>query len=152
MAVAEFVHDINYPNKGITLTDIAETLLAHERVTQLLPKILEAAIEGLNVEKIVIRLDDAKEGSLYEKFVIEIYSTYQKDIQRHVIGAVTAMTGVTVPEEYQTLVSLLILLVIFYGANWIYKKVNPKKESSGTTINGHYNTILNITAERGTLV
>src|SRR5713101_5662200 len=103
VAVASFVHDVSYPNQGITLTDIAETLLAHERVIQLLPKLLEAAIAGLNIEKIVIRLDDAKEGSLFEKFVIEIYSTYQKDIQRRVVGAVMAMTGVTVPEEYQTL-------------------------------------------------
>lgn len=147
MAVAVFAHDVSYPNnKGITLTEIAETLLAHERVVGLLPKILEASIEGLTIEKIVIRLDDAREGSLFEKFVVEIYSNYQSDIQRHVIGAVTAMTGVMIPDQYQPLVTLLILLVIFYGANWVYRKVNPKKEASGTTINGNYNTILNVTA------
>lgn len=149
LARATFVHEVGYPNnKGITLTDIAETLLAHERIVALLPKILESAIDGFTVEKIVVRLSDAQEGSLFEKFVVEIYSNYQKDIQKNVIEAVTAMTGVTIPDQYQPLVTLLILLVIFYGANWVYRKVNPKKESSGTTINGNYNTILNVTASR----
>lgn len=148
LALATFVHDVSYPtNKGITLTDIADTLLAHERVVALLSKILEAAIDGFTVEKIVVRLDEAQEGSLFEKFVVEIYSNYQKDIQKNVIGAVTAMTGVTIPDQYQPLVTLLILLVIFYGANWVYRKVNPKKEATGTTINGNYNTILNVTAD-----
>lgn len=147
LALATFVHDVGYPNnKGITLSDIADTLLAHERVIALIPKILEAAIEGFPVEKIVVRLDDAQEGSLFEKFVVEIYSNYQKDIQRNVIGAVTAMTGVTIPDEYQSLVTLLILAVMFYGANWVFRKVNPKKDATGTVISGNYNTVLNITA------
>jgi hypothetical protein len=54
------------------------------------------------------------------------------------------MTGVQVPPELQPLITLLILLVIFYGAVWIYRKLHPRDD--GKSIQGDYNTILNITA------
>lgn len=143
---AKFIHRVEYPdNHGITLPDIAELLLAHDRIIKIIPIILQKSLDGFSIEKIEISLVEAKEGSLLSEFAVQIWNQYQTDIQHKVIGAIESMTGVKIPEEYQALVTLLILLVVFYGAVWLYKKINPTKE--GTHIRGDYNTILNITAK-----
>jgi hypothetical protein len=148
MARAEFTHKVDYPdNKGITLTDIADVLLAHERAVRVLPIILERSIEGLKVEKIEIRLVEAESGSLFSEFVVIVWTTFQTNIQARVISTVEALTGAEVPKEYQTLLTLLILLVIFYGAVWVYRRIHAPKDGDGGHIHNQYNSLLHLTAE-----
>ncbi len=145
MASAHFQHRVEYPdNRGITLIEVAETLLAHDRVVRMLPSVIERAIPGLLIEKIDIVLTQAEEGSLFEDFGVLIWATYQKQITHAVDEAAMAMTGAPIPEEYKAIISFLILLLFLAGAVWLFSKFSSKKD--GVNIKGDYNTVLNITA------
>jgi hypothetical protein len=148
VAVAHFSHRLEYPdNHGITLTDIAELLLAHERAVKLIPIVLERSVSGLNVERIEITLVEAQEGSLVTEFAVKIFSEYQAQIESRVVRVVEALTGTPVAEQDKTLVTLLIILLFLMGATWVWKKFNPSNEGSGLHIQGDYNKVLNVTAE-----
>src|SRR5438046_2051176 len=100
VAVATFSHRLEYPdNHGITLTEIAELLLAHDRLASLLPTVLERLITGLRVERVEITLIEAEEGSLLTEFAIKVFSEYQEQIESRVIRVVEVLTGHAVADQ-----------------------------------------------------
>jgi hypothetical protein len=148
MGEQKFTHRVNYPdNHGITLVDIAETLLAHDRIIKLVPFVLEQSVDGLVIKNISIELSYAEEGSLLEQFVVTVFSVFQDNFSEKIVGVVEAMTGTDIPKEYEPIIALIILLLFFYGARWLYNKVH-KTSDGALNINGSYNNILQISAER----
>lgn len=150
MAEAVFRHEIEYPdNHGITLSEIAATLIAQEKLIPIALEALEKIYPGLSIEKVSIRFDYAQSGSLKEALYVAVLTTYQKDLERAVPALIEHLIGVRVPDEYKSLVSVLSILFLYFAAKTISDKITKGRADESTsapTIKGDYNTYINIAA------
>lgn len=143
----KFRHSIKYTNEQqFTLAEIADSLLAQDKLVRYLPKIISDAIPGLTVDGVKISLIDAETGSLKEEFLVSLFLAFQDDLQSEVTDLVEGLTGMAVPEKYDTIVTLIVILVVLYGAKFVYSKFRGDRENPAS-INGDYNNVLNITAD-----
>ena len=141
-------HVIEYTGEGrLSLSDIADALLAQETLVTYLPKIMEDTMPGLTVEKVRIYLKDAETGSLRKEFMIALVLAFQGDLNKEVAGGIKEMTGIEIIEKYQTVTTLLVILVALYGARFVYHKLRGKDAPPPASIQGDYNRVINITAK-----
>jgi hypothetical protein len=152
MPETTFRHELVYPdNHGITLSDIAATLIAHERLIPVAVEILERSFPGLQVEKVSINFDYARTGSLSEALFIAILAVYQKKIDETVPRMVEHLTGIQVPDDLKPILSIIIIILLYYGAKALFER-GGKKESAPPHIQGDYNTYINVAAAKMNLL
>lgn len=151
MSETIFRHEIEYPdNHGITLSKIAATLIAQEKLIPIALEALERIYPGLEIQKVTIRFDYALHGSLKEALFVAILTAYQKDLERSVPDLIEKLTGLHTPDEYRTLVSVLVVLFLYFSAKTISDKITkgkPDEKGSAPTIRGDYNTYINIASD-----
>lgn len=150
-----FKHSLTDPDSTRpTLTDIANTLIAHEKVARLIGEFLDKSLDGLTVERVNIDLCSAEIGSLYEHFLVALLVVYQKDFNKEVPEVIEALTGYKLDERFDTLVTVVLLLLLFWGARYITTRVTRKDAVHGASlpappaIQGDYNTYINIAADK----
>ena len=150
MAVITFQHGLFYPeNKEITLSDVAKTLIDHEKIINLLPEFLEKSIDNISIEHVKISLNEIKIGSLSESFFVALFIIFQKDLEREVPDMIESITGMGIPDEYDTVVTVLALILLFYGAQYVISRVKKKSaEIAAPNIFGNYNTYINIASSK----
>lgn len=153
MAEAVFQHRLEYPdNHGITLSEIAATLVAQEKLIPIAIEILEKIYPGLHVQNVKINFDYARYGSLQENLFVAILIVYQKDLDKAVPELIEKLTGLHVPDDYKTLVSVLTVILLYFGVKTLTEKLTNKKQDKKLeppTISGDYNTYINLAS--GTL-
>ncbi|WP_157619376.1 hypothetical protein [Skermanella stibiiresistens] len=158
MSESVFRHIIEYPdNDGITLSDIAATLVAHERMLPIVASILERSIDGLKIEKIDITIEKIQKGSLSEAFFVAIFAVFQKELDKEVPEVIERITGFSIDERYDTIVTVLFLIVLFYGSRLLFSRRGKSEDGSKLTstpfngvppaIEGNYNNYINIAAQ-----
>lgn len=153
MAEAVFPHYFDYPDaRNLSLPDIANSLLAQERLVRFAAEILEKSIDGLTIDKVIVRLEYASNGSLKEAFFVGLFATFQKDLEKATPEVIQSLTGYEVPEKYSTLVTVLVFVVAVYGAQYIIDRLKKKSEKPDalrpSAISGNYNTYISIAAEK----
>jgi hypothetical protein len=153
MAEASFKHSLIYPDvTRPTLSEIANTLVAHEKIGWLVADLLEELLDGVTVDRIEFNLDSVEIGSLWEHFFVAIFIIYQEELDKELPELIEALTGYKVSERYDTLVTVLVLLLLFWGVRHIQSRLQAKKSpaaSPGTpAVQGDYNTYINIAAEQ----
>jgi hypothetical protein len=144
-------HGLEYPdNHGITLSDVAATLLAHERLLPIVAELMESLTPGLAVENISIELDRLQSGSLSEAFFVAIFLAFQKDLETEVPEWVSSITGIEVSDRYDTIVTVLFIVALYAGVRLLLDRTK-KQESTGIPgvhFEGDYNTYVNIAADQ----
>lgn len=131
MPLARFPHGFEYPdNHGIPLSDIAATLIAHERMLPLVGELLEQLIPGVTVESVAIELDKVEQGSLSEAFFVAILVVFQKDLEREVPGLIESLTHTTIPDAYDTIVTVLFVALLYTGAKVLIERAKRSGEAS----------------------
>ena len=144
-------HSIEYTmEEGLSLGEIAESLLAQQALVDRLPIVLEAALPGVIVDHVKISLKEAEAGSLREEFLVAMFLAFQGDVEEEIVSVVQGLTGIEILDQHKTIVTLLVILVVLYGARIIYKKFvekSGKSDDGPSSIQGDYNTVLNIAAK-----
>jgi hypothetical protein len=144
-----FHHRVEYPdNDRIPLADVAATLIAYERMAPVLGQILEELHPGLEVEHITLSVNSIRSGSLSEALIVAVLATFQEDLTREVPEVIEALTGAQLPEKYDTLATVIFMLIVFFGARYLFEGGRKKKREVPPSIIGDYNTYVNIAAER----
>ncbi|HEV2557384.1 MAG TPA: hypothetical protein VGU45_02035 [Microvirga sp.] len=147
-----FPHALTYPdNEAPTLTDIAHTLIAHDKLAPLISEILEKSLDGVVIERIKVELRSIEIGSLYEHFWVAIFLVFQKQLEEEVPDLVESMTGLDISDRYDTLVTVLVLILMFYGASYLIRRLRQKDGTSEPPpphIQGNYNTYINIASSQ----
>jgi hypothetical protein len=151
LSEAVFIHRLDYPESDLyTLKDVANTLLAHEKIIKLVGQVLEKSVDGIEVRRIQIRLDKVEMGSLKEAFFVALITVYQTDLQNGMPELIEALTGTAVPDRYKSVVTLLVLVILIYGAQYIVQRLSKKKNGDDSppapAIQGSYNTYISLTA------
>lgn len=145
-----FPHRVDYRDGTASIDEIIENLKAQKRLLEEGVKVLELSLPDLNIEAMHIRVVQVASGSLITEFLILLYGAYQEDIQQNVIGGIEAMFGTDIPPEYEALVTLVTLAVVYFIARYAYDAVRQKKQDrpASTHIDGDYNTVINIISDK----
>jgi hypothetical protein len=137
-----FNHAVIYSNKGtVPVPDIARSLLATEHLaTEYLPRLLERLFEGLTVQALEVELRHVQhESPLTEKYLFKLAVVFQERLEKY-ITALGDKTGFAILKDNRELLSLLIILLVLYGAQYASKLVSPDKPA--VHIEGNNNSVL----------
>jgi len=116
MTETVFKHGLYYPDAHkLSLSDIAATLTAHERLLPVVRSIIEHSIPGLEIQSISIELDDIRRSSLSEAFFVAIFIVFQKDLESEVPEFVQSITGYHIDSSYDTIVTVLFMVALYAG-------------------------------------
>ena len=93
---------------------------------------------------------------MYEHFLVALLVVYQKDFDKEVPEVIEALTGYKLDERFDTLVTVVLLLLLFWGARYVTTRVTRKDapDDAGASlpvppaIQGDYNTYINIAADK----
>jgi len=114
---ASLPHFVEYDVEGRpSITALAESLVANERLAKEAILLLEAYIPGLTVETTSVSVRRITQDSpLKQAFVVAIVAAFQPRLERDVPSIIADLTGHTLPEQYHSLVTILVLMIAVYG-------------------------------------
>jgi len=107
----------------VPIPEIVDSLLALQLVLEEAGRNLELFVPGLTVEDVSIRVQEISHGSLKELLLIGLFASFQEDLERDLPALVYELTGVEMPENTHTLLTILALVAIVYGADFIKQAV-----------------------------
>lgn len=140
-----FSHGIDYPDASeVTLTEIANTLISHEKLSPILARLFENLIDGVTVDRVQFSLERLERSSLKEAFFVALLLVYQKDLEKEVSTVIEAITGQQVGERFDTLVTVLVMILLFYGGNYIINRLSKKDSKDGTVVLGDFNVYVDL--------
>lgn len=101
----------------VPIRDIISSLQGVETTLNEMARLLPFFVDGLTVEKIEIKVRQvAQESPLREAFAIALFVAFQKQLEAEVPGLITDATGLIIPDRFDTVVTVVALIVVFYGA------------------------------------
>jgi hypothetical protein len=118
-------HDTNFSVRYLTddlvpIHDIIESLNGIETVLGEVGRLLPHMVTGLTVDRVEVRVRQiAQESPLRELFLVSLFLGFQKELETEVIGLLEQATGYDIPANMDTIVTVLALIVVFYGAGAI---------------------------------
>ncbi len=130
--------DIRIPHQIIyevpessAISDIIDSLRAAEQLFFEVPGLLEELLPGLEVGGIRVHVESLTQTSpLKELFWITLAASFQPTMEHDVPPIIERLTGIHIPEHYDSIVTLVFCLVLFYGADFIYKQIAKMTDGS----------------------
>lgn len=117
-------HEIVYQTPAsVSIPDAVEALLGAERVLLDIGPTLESLFPGLEVNT-KLYLKELSEGSLKEVIWAALFIAFQKDLEKEVPPFVDSLLGTEFAGKYDTLITVMFCLLLFYGADYIYRQVS----------------------------
>lgn len=105
------------------IADVITSLQSINMLTQEIGPFLEGCVDGLRIERIEVSVEEVSEGSLKEIVWATIFLTFQEDLKKEVPPLIEQLTGYHVTEKYDTLVTVIFCLVLFYGTDFLYHQI-----------------------------
>ncbi len=116
-------HRVEYEVRDhVSIEDVIGTLRANQRLAQELGPFLESLFEGLTVEHSTLRVEDISTGSLREYFFLALIVAFQEDLKQEVPALLEKWLGMPVSTEYDSVVTVCIMVMLFYGADYVYRR------------------------------
>lgn len=145
-----FEHGLYYPdNHDVPLSDIAATLIAHERLLPIVVDAFEKLVPGLSIDDRKIFLRSIERSSLKEAFFVALFVAYQKDLDEEIPALFETVTGMPVSDRYDTIITVLFLVALYYGASALFRRGSTKAANPvPVTITGDYATYVSIAADQ----
>lgn len=117
-------HRVEYlVEEAVSVDDFIASLQAQQRIASEFGVLLEGLFDGLQVQKAELRIRTIATGSLKEAFFIALFVAYQKELQAAVPPMVEELLGVSIDQEHHVLVTIGVVLLAFYGADYAYKRL-----------------------------
>jgi hypothetical protein len=104
----------------VPVRDIIESLRGIETVLTETGRLLPKFVDGLIVEGIEIKVREiAQESPLRELFLLTLIVAFQEDLEGGVTEVIEAAAGYVVPANLEALVTVVALIVLFYGVGTV---------------------------------
>lgn len=143
----ETSHKIYYSNKKhVPLTDIAESLLALEKIIQQSPSVLEKIFPGAKIQGVEVYLNELKSGSLYEDIVIKLIFGNQEKFDQF-IENIREKIGLNHLSTNSQILSALILILTLMSVSYVLGKSKSSSERNQNIIETNINIIVGEGAE-----
>lgn len=112
---------VTYEVKNATpIEDVIESLVSLKLLIEEGGYSLPYLIAGLEVEQVQVRVSQiTQESPLKEVLMIGIYLAVQKDLEREVPALFEKITGIHAPDEFKTILTISVLVTIFYGVAYV---------------------------------
>jgi hypothetical protein len=124
-----FPHQILYEVPAdVPVADAIDALLGAERVLLDIGPLLERLVPDLQIQ-VRVYVREITGGSLREVLIAALFITYQKDLEKEVPDFVNKLFGVDLT-EHSTMATVLFVLLLYYGAEFVFKLVNKTVEHS----------------------
>ena len=131
MAEYRLPHEIVYEiEHGASVSEVVESLLGTEEILTEVGPLLEACIPEITIEKITISVGEISEGSLKELVWASIFVAFQQDLEKEVPSLIDSLFNIHTGVKYPTITTVCFLLLLFYGADFAYKKISKLTEGS----------------------
>lgn len=111
-----------YVERPVPIQDVIGTLQAQQRIVSDLGHLLEGVVDGIRVDRIELRVRSIEVSSLKEAFFVALLLTYQSDLQTEIPAVIERWTGLSIDERYDTLVTVGVIFLLFYGVDYAYRK------------------------------
>lgn len=115
-------HDTDFAVRYLTddpvsIREIIESLQGIETVLGEMAFVLPRLVDGLQVERVEVRVREiGQQSPLRELFLVSLFLAFQQDLEHEVVADVASATGYHIPENWDTMVTVLALVLVFYGA------------------------------------
>lgn len=122
----------------VPIHDVIESLKGVETVLRETVDFLPLVIEGLAVEHFEIKVRQiAQQSPLRELFVLTMFLAYQKSLEAVVVPTLEHATHADIPPNFEPIVTLTALIIVFYGAGAIKDFITGRAHGpTETTLNG----------------
>ncbi len=113
-----FKHEIVYNSEDeATVEEIAMSLVAHARFVRDAIAVIEACHPNLEISESKIRLASlSQESPLKELLTVALVLGFQQDLEEEVPDFVKAITGLDIPDQYDSMVTVFVMGVSLYAA------------------------------------
>ncbi len=127
---ATFNHFVEYEiEESPSVAEIIASLEANDALLRQAGLVLERCIPGLEIQQATVAIRRiSQESPLSEYFAFALVMTFQEELKREVPRLLENIIGKTIPPEYDTLVTVLVMLIAIYGISAVFKKLFPGKE------------------------
>lgn len=109
-------HAITYTTRGdVPVSVVAKALIANERLIHEGLRVLEASEPGLVISRVRVKVYELSNASpLKAVLAASIIAAYQDELVKEVPALIEKLTGVHVPDNSQTIVTVLVLVIALY--------------------------------------
>ena len=112
-----------YTDERLSVEDVAYSLLAAARSIRETPDFLCELMPGLRIDRIDLSIEEAEKGSLREVFWGIVFVTFQEQLTQEVPDLIHQLFGYDVPDNADTIVTAASVIIVFYTAEFIYKRI-----------------------------
>ncbi|MBW9058313.1 hypothetical protein [Agrobacterium pusense] len=132
----------------VPIPEIVDSLLSLQLLLEEAALNLGNLIPGLAIQKVDVRVQEISHGSLKELLLVGIFAAFQEELERDIPAIIKEFMGVEVPESAHTLLTVLVLVAIVYGADFI-KTVVAQGRNDSLTNKWKSDLIADIAAQTG---
>ncbi|MER9677564.1 hypothetical protein, partial [Mesorhizobium sp. M0208] len=121
MAAINLPIQITYDTRGSTpLVDVIAALQAADIAIQDAVSLLPSLIDGVHIERSQINVRSlSQESPLRELFVVSLIVAFQDDLKTEIPPMLEDLFKVNIPDSYDSLVTVVTMIVLFYGASFL---------------------------------
>lgn len=119
MAEINLPLSIVYDTQDITpINDVIDALRAVDILSQDAISLLPSLIDGLEIEECSLNVRAiSQESPLRELFLVALIVTFQDELSSEVPPMLEDLFKVTISDKYDSIVTIVFMIVIFYGAS-----------------------------------
>lgn len=123
-------HTVQYEfDQEATVSEVAKSLLAQEKLVKEAIAVLDELFPNLTLEKPVITVRQVTQNSpLRTNLNALVVAAYATELGEDLPDILNTLFGVDVPDQYDSVVSVLVLLISIYGIGWVWSKLFPGKK------------------------
>lgn len=152
---ATLLHGMQYDViKPVAVEDVIKSLEANAKLINRSTVLLAELFPGIKFESATVSVRSlSQESPLKEIFALALVVAYQKELEAEVPALFEKLTGIHVSSSYDTLLTVLVMLIAIYGIDKAYETLFPgrdKKEITDTqgSLLAKASAVTGIAAER----
>lgn len=109
---------ISYETEGLTpISDVIAALQGADAAIRDAVALLPSLIDGIEIQRSTVNIRSVtQESPLKELIVVGIIAVLQSELSHPVSSAIEEMFGIDIPDKYNSIVTIVTMVVLFYGA------------------------------------
>jgi hypothetical protein len=121
---------VEYRTEGQpTVQDVIIALQATDALMRQTVELLPSFVNGLRIESSSLNVREISHGSLKEIFGVALFATFQDELEAEVPKMLESIFGVNISEDYDTIVTVVFLVVVFYAVSLAKDALAKKMEN-----------------------
>lgn len=141
----QVIYDFDEP---ATISEVIKSLKANEKLIADAIVIFQRCLPGVEVPSYRIELKEINQGSpLKELIAVSMVIGFQEDLEDEVPDIIKALTGVNIPEQYDTVLTVLVVAAALYGGLSLIEVMFKRGKASSPGLSADYDRTINVAGD-----